>query len=663
MKESMTPRPTTVQTDASCLDSPCLLDAISGPVELRRMTPADLDQLASEIRERIKAVVSEHGGHLASNLGVVELTIALHRVFDFSVDRLLWDVGHQAYPHKLLTGRVAAFARNRIHGGTSGFPDPRESVYDVAKVGHSSTAISTAVGIAEAFRRQGLRRKVVAVVGDGALTGGMCFEGLINAGELHCPMLIVLNDNGSFIDAPVGSLHKYLDRVRSGTIYPHLRDRIMGILRRLPWGESVERMAEHVELAAGKLISPGFIFEDLGLRYFGPIDGHDRVEVERFLTKVSRLDGPVLLHLHTRKGGGWEPSVRDPRAFHGAQGFDLETGVFLPPSNPRRRSFSQVFGATVDEMMADDAQVVAVTAAMLSGVGLRDVAQHHPGRIYDVGICEQHSFAFVEGLALAGLRPILAHYATFAQRGFDQLFQELVLQRNLGVIVALDRAGLVGEDGETHQGIYDIAWCRCLPGAVVMSPKDGVELAAMLRWAHYEHPTAQDRPPCFIIRYPRQFVSERHWGQDRPQAIALGRAEVLRRGRGLMVWAYGPLCEAAWDAILAVEDEAEPVTLVNARFAKPFDVDLLRELARDHDRLLTVEDHALDGGFGSVACEVAADLGLDMRIERAGVSDQLIGHHSRDAQLAAEALDVEGLSRRIEGLLGRPQARTIAFGS
>ncbi|MFW5858583.1 MAG: 1-deoxy-D-xylulose-5-phosphate synthase [Planctomycetota bacterium] len=636
------------------------LDRLSGPAELRRMNDAELTGLAGEIRERIKAVVCRHGGHLASNLGVVELTLALHRVFDFSSDRLLWDVGHQAYPHKLVTGRAAAFTTNRQRGGLSGFPDPRENPYDVAKVGHSSTAISTAVGIAEAYRRQSVKRKVVAVIGDGALTGGMSFEGLINAGELNSPMLVILNDNGSFIDAPVGALHKYLDRVRSGRLYTHTRDRILGVLRRMPWGESMERLAEHLELAANKLVSPGFIFEDLGLRYFGPVDGHDRVEVERMLRNTMQLDGPILLHVHTRKGGGWEPSVRDPGAFHGPKGFDLETGVFHPSPRDQRPTYSAIFGQTVLELAQEDDELVAVTAAMLSGVGLRPMAERYPDRVYDVGICEQHSFGFVQGLAIAGMRPVLAHYSTFAQRGFDQLFQELVLQRGLGAICVLDRAGLVGEDGETHQGIYDIAWARSLPGVVLMSPKDGDELAEMLRWCHRERQRMHPVPAAFIIRYPRESVPERHWGLDRPQAIAFGRAEVIQRGRGLMIWVYGPQLERVVDAVSEIGEDASAVTIVNARFAKPFDAALLCELAATHDRLLTVEDHALMGGFGSIALEAVGDCGLELHCERAGVRDELVPHASRSEQLAEQGLDVDGLARRIARLLKREEA-TIPF--
>ncbi|MHC5067137.1 MAG: 1-deoxy-D-xylulose-5-phosphate synthase [Planctomycetota bacterium] len=628
------------------------LDALTGPADLRNLDDAQLQQLADEIRYRIKETVSNSGGHLASNLGVVELTLALHRTFDFTVDRLLWDVGHQAYPHKLLTGRADRFDTNRQEGGISGFPDPKESPFDIAKVGHSSTAISTGVGVAEAARRLGEDRSTVVVVGDGALTGGMCFEGLINAGELQTPMVVVLNDNGNFIDDPVGSLHHLLDRVRTGRYYNRIHDRLLGVLKKMPFGESIERLAEHAELAAHKLISPGYIFEDLGFRYFGPIDGHDRVEVEKMLEAVAQLKVPVLVHVHTRKGDGWDPSVSDPLVFHGPKGFDLDTGEFHPKA-PARPTYSHVFAETLTELADDDERLVAITAAMPSGTMLRAFGQKHPGRMYDVGICEQHSFAFAQGLAVSGMHPVLGHYSTFAQRGYDQFFHELVIQRDLGVVVTLDRAGMVGEDGETHQGLYDIGWSRGLPGTVLMAPKDGPELAAMLSWAHYRRQNPAGRAAAYVIRYPKEEVPEIEWPVAAADDIVAGRAEVLQRGDGpLMIWAYGAMVWRAHAALAALGDDGAAVTLVNARFAKPFDVALLTELASAHSRLLTCEDHALPGGFGSAAAEALADAGLHtVELYRSGVRDELVPHAPRERQLAKHGLDVAGLSERIRALL------------
>lgn len=611
-----------------------VLDKIAGPADLHGLTTDELTQLADDIRYRIKETVSASGGHLASNLGVVELTIALHRSFDFTRDRLLFDVGHQAYPHKLLTGRAGTFNSNRQAGGLSGFPDPKESVFDVAKVGHSSTAISTGVGLAEGHRLVGGGERTVVMVGDGALTGGMSFEGLINAGDRKCPLLVVLNDNGSFIDPPTGALHHYLDKVRSGRIYNKLRQRFIQLVKRM----GVEKMAETAEAVALKMFAPGYIFEDLGFRYFGPIDGHDRSQLEVMLEHVRRIDTPVLLHVHTRKGGGWKPAEGDPLTYHAGKNFDLDTGAFQP-APPARATYSDVFAEGMIELGEEDPGLVGITAAMPSGTGLRKFGQVFPDRLYDVGICEQHSFGFAQGMAVAGRHPVLAHYSTFAQRGFDQLFQELVVQRDLGVVVTLDRAGMVGEDGETHQGLYDIAWSRTLPGTVLMAPKDGPELKAMLRWSHEER-LGDDRAAAYLIRYPKEAVPELTWGLERPNPIERGRAEVLKLGHGVMVWAYGPMVARAWEAI---EELGKDITLVNARFAKPFDDDLLATLAADHHTVLTLEDHALSGGFGSVVSEAVHDRGLACMVRRLGVRDELVPHATRAQQLAEHGLDVAGI--------------------
>lgn len=641
-----------------------LLDALTGPRQLDAMDDAVLSQLAEEVRYRIREVVSNGGGHLASNLGTVELTIALHRVFDFAKDRLLWDVGHQAYPHKLLTGRADRFASNRQRGGISGFPDPRESPYDLAKVGHSSTAISTGAGLAEADRRAGRNSRTVVVVGDGALTGGMAYEGLINAGDRKTPLIVVLNDNGNFIDPPVGSLHRYLDRVRSGRFYNLMRDRFVRLVKRL----GVKRMALSADHAIHKLINPGFIFEDLGFRYFGPIDGHDRAEVERLLRAVRDLPHPVLLHVHTKKGGGWSPAEGDPLLYHSGKGFDVETGAF-PAKAPTGPAYSQILCEVLLELAERDPRLVAITAAMPSGTGLRTFGQVHPDRMYDVGICEQHSFGFAEGLAIGGQRPVLCHYSTFAQRGYDQLFQELVVQRDLGILVTLDRGGLVGDDGETHQGLYDIGWSRVLPGTVLMAPKDGAELKDMVRWA-YAHGESAERAAAYLIRYPKEVAPTLTWGLDRPEPISLGKAELIRRGTPamgqprLMVWNYGALCNRVWEAIDALGADGAAVTLVNARFAKPVDAEMLRRLARDHDTIISVEDHALPGGFGAALGETILDLGLKLRLRRLGVADELVAHATREQQLAQQGLDAAGIEQALREELhleARMPARIIPF--
>ena len=652
-----------------------LLDSILSPADLRNYTPAQLAQLADEMRHRIKETVSTHGGHLSSNLGTIELTLALHRVFDFSSDRILWDVGHQAYPHKLLTGRAGVFHTNRQKGGISGFPDPKESPYDLAKVGHSSTAISTGVGVAEGYRRLGQNRRTVVVVGDGALTGGMSFEGLINAGQLKSDLIVVLNDNGNFIDAPVGSLHTHLDRIRTGRMYTYLRARFKTALKHLPMAENLESYAHYIEQAATKLISPGYVFEDLGFQYVGPVDGHDMAATEEYLRRIANRHGPILLHVLTKKGGGWQPSADDPLKFHGPKGFDLDTGSFHPKP-PTRDTYSEVFANTLTEIAHEDDRVVAITAAMPSGTGLRAFGEAFPGRMYDVGICEQHSFGFAQGLVIAGLRPVLAHYSTFAQRGYDQLFQEVVVQRNLGIVITLDRAGMVGPDGETHHGLYDIAWSRTLPGLVLLAPKDGPELAAMIRWAHQARSDVATRAAGYIIRYPREEIPAIAWSSSTAApAIELGKAEILRRGAPfagvgaaaadhkvpLMIWAYGATVRTAWEAIAALGDAAAGVTLVNARFAKPIDGALLKSLATDHARILTLEDHALPGGFGAAMAETMADLDILLPLSRGGVRDELVPHASRDQQLAAHGLDKAGVMKRIRDLLGVVDGAVIRF--
>ncbi len=643
-----------------------LLDSLISPADLRKLSMEELTALGEEMRHRIKETVSANGGHLASNLGTIELTIALHRVFDFTSDRLLWDVGHQAYPHKLLTGRAKSFSTNRTQGGISGFPDPKESPFDLAKVGHSSTAISTGVSVAEGYHRQGHRRHTVVVVGDGALTGGMCFEGLINAGQLKSDLLVVLNDNGNFIDPPTGSLHSHLDRIRTGTVFQHLHKRFADALKTLPRGKYLKRVAQHIELVAHKLISPGYIFEDLGFSYYGPIDGHDIGATEDALRRIAKLEqrGPVLLHVHTKKGGGWDPALNDPLKYHGPKSFDLDTGAFHPVVK-KGKTYSQVFAETMIELAEEDPTVVGVTAAMPSGTGLRTFGQKFPDRMYDVGICEQHSFAFVQGLAVSGLKPVLAHYSTFAQRGYDQLFQEVVVQRDLGIVITLDRAGLVGEDGETHQGLYDIAYSRCFPGLALLAPKDGSELRAMLRWAHDER-QKPERLAGYVLRYPKDEVPER-WAP--PAAIQLGKAEVLRRGPGLTVskagagiaiWGYGVGVRLADEAMALLGDAASGVTLVNARFAKPIDADLLTELAKDHDRIISIEDHALAGGFGSCVAEAILDRNLDLHLTRLGVRDELVAHASREQQLSAQGLDGAGIAATVRRMI-EGASQTIPF--
>lgn len=641
-----------------------VLERIDSPADLKRLSSRELRELAVEIRHLIKQTVSSGGGHLASNLGVVELTFALHRVFDFASDRLLWDVGHQAYVHKLLTGRRELFASNRQSGGLSGFPDPEESSYDVARVGHSSTAISTAVGIAEANRRQQKKKKTVVVIGDGALTGGMAYEGLINAGDLNSDLIVVLNDNGNFIDAPVGAMHRYLDKIRTGKLYNNVRNSLKRMFRDSPVarGSGLSRMAEQIDQATHRLVSPSFIFEDLGFRYFGPVDGHDILAVESALADLHHLNRPIILHVLTKKGGGWEPSLADPLTFHGPKGFDVETGSFHKKTGVSSRTYSDVFAGTLTRLAETDPRLVAITAAMPSGTRLSSFASQYPERMYDVGICEQHSFAFAEGLALNGMRPVLAHYSTFAQRGYDQFFQELVVQRNLGVVMTLDRAGLVGQDGATHQGLYDIAWARCMPGVVLMAPRDERTLEMMLTWACAQRDQqGENAAAAYVIRYPKETVPVHQWGLEHVAPIALGQSEHIRQGSGrLLIINYGTLLWRVWDALEALGEHAAAVSIIDARFAKPLDPAIVEAVAV-HDRSVTVEDHSLQGGFGSVVLEAVADAGMQASIHRCGVDDCLIEHASREEQIAAQGLDTQSLARRFADLLDLDSDKIIPF--
>ena len=640
-----------------------VLQKIVETSDLKRLEAAELKLLSEEIRDLIKQTVSAGGGHLASNLGVVELTIALHRIFDFGSDRLLWDVGHQAYVHKILTGRATEFNTNRQQGGLSGFPDPLESHYDVAKVGHSSTAISTAVGVAEAFKRRGLKRKTVAVIGDGALTGGMAYEGLINAGELQNDLLVVLNDNGNFIDAPVGALHRYLDKIRTGKWYNKIRDRLKRTFKNSHRAKEtgLSRLAQQLDQATHRIFTPSFIFEDLGFRYFGPVDGHDLAAVESAIRDVSHLNRPVILHVLTNKGGGWEPSEADPLAFHGPKGFNTETGVFKKTSTGGK-TYSQVFADELTLIAEEDERLVAITAAMPSGTGLTAFNKAFPGRMYDVGICEQHSFAFAEGLAVTDVRPVLAHYSTFAQRGYDQLFQEFVVQRNLGIVLTLDRAGLVGQDGETHQGLYDIAWSRCLPGVVLMAPRDERDLRAMLRWSYAQKDELGDKAAAaYIIRYPKENVPDNSWGLEHAQDIELGKSELLRRGDGsLLIVNYGVLLWRAWDAVEALGEHAQRVSIVDARFAKPIDPKIA-EYAAEHKHVISLEDHSLDGGFGSCVLELLQKQNVQVPVTRCGVSDELIGHATREEQISSQELDAQQLAKLMAKQLGLDDDKIIKF--
>ncbi|MGE5560104.1 MAG: 1-deoxy-D-xylulose-5-phosphate synthase [Chloroflexota bacterium] len=595
-----------------------ILERISGPEDLKRLEPRQLDGLAAELRHTIIRTVAETGGHLASSLGVVELTIALHRVFDSPRDKIIWDVGHQSYAHKLLTGRLARFRTLRQYGGVSGFPKRSESAHDVFETGHSSTSISAALGMAIARDMAGGDGKVVAVIGDGSLTGGMAFEGLNQAGQLGSDLIVVLNDNSMSISRNVGALSDYLSRLRVAPRYSRLKADIQGAVRRIPRvGPRVARMLERVKDSVRYLMVPGGIFEELGFTYLGPINGHNIGLLEQVLGNAKLMKGPVLVHVATQKGRGYSHAEQDPSLFHGPGPFEIETGAMRKKSAVP--SCSSVFGQELCQLAADDDRIVAITAAMAEGTGLVQFAERFPRRLFDVGIAEQHAVTFAAGLAAAGLRPVVAVYSTFLQRGFDQVLHDVCLQR-LPVTLALDRAGIVGEDGETHQGLYDFAYLRVMPNITVMAPADEHELRAMLRFA-----LTVDGPVS--LRYPRGSVVGR---PGTPPAIVAGRSQTIRHGDDLAIIAIGNMVGPAAEAADALAGEGIGARVVNARFVKPLDRDAVIAAARQTGRILTVEEHVHPGGFGSAVLEVLSDAGLTgpagPRVHCLAVPDAVVPH-------------------------------------
>jgi 1-deoxy-D-xylulose-5-phosphate synthase len=605
------------------------------------MGPADLERLAREIRALITATVAETGGHLASNLGVVELTLALHRIFDFSRDHLVWDVGHQCYTHKILTGRREAFKRLRTPGGVSGFPSPAESPYDLFRTGHAGASISTALGLALAEKAAASGRRTVAVIGDGSLASGLALEGLNHAGDLGADLLVILNDNQMAISPTVGALARHLTRVRTTPAYDQLKQDVHEVLDRLPLGESLSKAIHAVKESLKEAVVPGHMFEHLGYRCFGPVDGHDVGALLEALEELRRLGGPIFLHVNTCKGRGFGPAAEKPEAWHSAKPFTEHNGqIVTEPDGPRPGDWTQ---AAVDELirLADaDPRIVAITAAMPEGTGLLRFAHRFPDRFFDVGICEQHAVALAAGLARGGLRPVVGIYSTFLQRAYDQLFQEVSIQ-GLPVVLLVDRAGLVGADGPTHHGLYDVAYLRHLPGFMLAAPADRGELAGMLR-------SALEAGGPWAIRYPRDQVPAADFSAE---PVAAGRAAVLREGKHGAIFGLGATVAAAMEAAARLQGEGRRLTVVSARFAKPVDAELLARLVQAQPWILTVEDHTLPGGFGSAVLEAAEACGLDTRkIHRLAVPEEWVEQDSRAAQLAAAGLCVEGIASRAKAL-------------
>jgi 1-deoxy-D-xylulose-5-phosphate synthase len=608
-----------------------LLKTIGDPSQLRALERKELHRLAEELRGYVIDSVARTGGHLSSNLGTVELAIALHKVFETPDDRIVWDVGHQTYPHKILTGRREAMARLRMQDGISGFPRRAESPYDTFGTAHSSTSISAALGMAVASKHKGESRKCVAVIGDGAMSAGMAYEAMNNAGAMDVDLLVILNDNEMSISPPVGALTNYLARLLSGRMYSTARRASEHILKRVGVWELARRTEEHVK----GMVTPSTLFEEFGFNYIGPIDGHDLDTLIATLANIRKLSGPQFLHIVTRKGQGYKLAEDDPIAYHGPSKFDPAEGI-KQSATPARPTYSQVFGDWLCDMAAADPRLVAVTPAMREGSGMVKYSEKFPERYFDVGIAEQHSVTFAAGMACEGLRPVVAIYSTFLQRGYDQLIHDVAIQ-NLPVTFALDRSGLVGGDGATHNGAFDFAYLRTVPNLTVMAPADADECRRMLSTAFRLGAPA-------AVRYPRGTAA----GETRPglEGLPVGRGELRRSGRRVALLAFGAMLKPALDAA-----EALDATVANMRFVKPLDVELVEQLARTHELLVCVEEHQVMGGAGSAVCEALAGLGIEKRVLLLGLPDRFIDHGDPGKLLSSVGLDAAGIQKAVRTVI------------
>ena len=633
------------------------LAGIRGPEDLKRLPPEALPDLAAEIRERIIEVVSRTGGHLAPSLGTVELTIALHYVFNTPEDILIWDVGHQAYGHKILTGRNPRFDTLRQEGGLSGFPRRVESEFDPFGTAHASTAISAGLGFACARDVQGQKHRILAVVGDGALTGGLAYEGMNQAGTTGTDILVILNDNSMSISPNVGAISKYLTRLTSGPIFRRLEGDIWELLGKLPAGGAARKLAGRIKEGMKNLVVPNVLFEELGFKYFGPIDGHDLPTLLEVLGQLKAFQGPVLLHTLTRKGKGYGPAEGDARKFHGVASFDKLTGASAKKTGAAGApAYTDVYGQSMIDLADRDPAIVAITAAMTDGTGLAKYALKHPDRFHDVGIAEQHGVCFGAGLAAAGLKPFVTIYSTFLQRAYDQIVHDVAVQ-GLPVRFALDRAGLVGEDGSTHHGLFDIAYLRCLPGMVLCAPKDENELRRLLVTM-----ARHDAGPI-AVRYPRGAGTGASLEAD-PQPIPIGEGELLRPGSDAVLVAYGTMVPAAMKAAELLDAKGVRAAVINARFAKPLDEKLILEWARKTLRVVTIEEAAIPGGFGDAVLELASRHPIPgLRARAIGVPDRFVDHGTRDSLLKSAGLHPEPLAAEIARWLNeepRPTSEPLA---
>ena len=611
-----------------------LLETINSPADLRLLPRAQLKTLADELRAYLLHSVSQTGGHLSSNLGTVELTVALHYVFNTPDDRLVWDVGHQTYPHKILTGRRERMASLRQFGGLSGFPRRDESEYDTFGTAHSSTSISAALGMAMAAKQKGEDRHAVAIIGDGAMSAGMAFEALNNAGVCDCKLLVVLNDNDMSISPPVGALNRYLAQLMSGQFYASAKSVGKQVLRVAP---PLFELAKRLETHAKGMVVPATLFENFGFNYIGPIDGHDLESLIPTLENIKHLHGPQFLHVVTKKGQGYKLAEADPVAYHGPGKFDPAMGL-QKSAAPAKQTFTQVFGHWLCDMAEKDSRLVGITPAMREGSGMVEFHQRFPERYYDVGIAEQHAVTFAAGMACEGLKPVVAIYSTFLQRGYDQLIHDVAIQ-NLPVVFALDRAGLVGADGATHAGAYDMAYLRCIPNMSVACPADENECRMLLSSAF-----AQNHPVA--VRYPRG-AGAGVATQANLDALPFGKGEVRREGWGIAILAFGTLLYPALQAA-----EKLGATVVNMRWVKPLDLALLLKVAAAHDALVTLEEGAVMGGAGSAVAEALADAGVIKPLLQLGLRDEFTEHGDPARLLALQGLDATGIEQAVTTRFG-----------
>ena len=614
-----------------------VLEKIHKENDIKNLSPEELTMLADEIRQFLIEKISVTGGHLASNLGVVELTMALHLVFDLPQDKLIWDVGHQAYTHKLLTGRKAGFDELRKYGGMSGFPKRKESECDAFDTGHSSTSISAGLGYVAARELKGEKYNVVSVIGDGAMTGGMAFEALNNASRLKSNFIIVLNDNNMSISENVGGVSKYLGCLRTAQAYTDLKKGVEDTLKKIPGtGDRIVSRLKKTKSGIKQLFVPGMFFEDMGITYLGPVDGHDIHKLTRILNEAKRVDHAVLVHVMTKKGKGYVPAEENPSRFHGTGPFDIPSGTAV--GKKATDSYTDVFSKVLADIGKQDEKVVAITAAMADGTGLARFAKMFPQRFFDVGIAEEHAMTFAAGLAAGGMKPVFAVYSSFLQRAFDQTIHDVCLQ-NLPVFIAVDRAGLVGSDGETHQGVFDLSFLLEIPNLTVMSPKNRWEMADMVRFA-------VDFPYPVALRYPR---GEAYEGlKEFRTPILYGKSEVICRESGIAILFIGHMSELGESVWKAMKEAGYRCSLINARFAKPLDTEMIRDLCRDHQLIVTIEENVLAGGFGEQVVQYVMQSGEKTRVRTIGISDDYVEHGNVEVLRKEVGLDQETIVAQIK---------------